>query len=701
MLFHFKLHHINARYSNYTLVNLLTQQILWTNLKPCLQDETRVTLERILDTNYWTSVSYKPRTDTRLNRPNPVLTIKGNHDQWNNGNQARDSTFDKRTAEAQQDPNIMTRIDWLSKLKAKIVCFEKILQIPLSNREILEVHGERSGGNLKQLKTVKVNELKLEDVPIVRDFPSVFPEDLSGLPLSREVEFRIDLIPGAMPIAKSPYRLAPTKMQELSNQLKELQDKGFIRPSSSPWGAPMLFVKKKDGSFRMCIDNRELNNLTIKNRYPLLRIDDLFDQLQGSQYFSKIELWSGYHQLRVREEDIPKTTFRTRFEHFEFTVMPFGLTNAPASKEKHEVHSKLILKLLEKEKLLGKFLKCEFWLQEFRLLGHVINNEGNFRRFIVNFSKITKPLTLLTQKYKKFEWGDEQENAFQTLKDMLCDAPILALYEGTYDFVVYCDASNQGFGCVLMQRNKVIAYASRKLKIYEKNYTTHDLELGAVILEAQSEASKDVNTLAEMLRGLDKQFKRKEDGGLYFIEQIWVPAYGNLRTLTMNEAYATMYSVHPRADKMYYDLRDIYWWPRMKKDIALYENITMDFIMKLPRTSSRRDSIWVTIDRLTKSAHFFTVREDYRTEKLARLYINEIVARHGVPMSIIYDHDSHFTSRFWQSLQKALGTQLDLKLGKSKLIGPKIVHETTDKIVQIKERLKAVRDRQKSYADNQ
>ncbi|GKD56156.1 putative reverse transcriptase domain-containing protein [Tanacetum coccineum] len=270
------------------------------------------------------------------------------------------------------------------------------------------------------MKTVKVNELKLEDVPVVRDFPGVFPKDLSGLPPSREVEFRIDLIPAAMPIAKSPYRLAPTEMQELSNQHKELQDKGFIRPSSSPWGAPVLFVKKKDGSFPMCIDYRELNKLTIKNRYPLLKIDDLFDQLQGSQM---------------------------RFGHFEFTVMPFGLTNAPVSKEEHEVHSKLILKLLEKEKLLGKFLKCEFWLQEFCLLGHVMNNEGlvgNFRRFIANFSKIAKPLTLLTQKYKKFEWGDEQENAFQTLKDILCDAPILALHEGTNDFVVYCDASNQG-----------------------------------------------------------------------------------------------------------------------------------------------------------------------------------------------------------------------------------------------------------------
>nr|GEX73592.1 putative reverse transcriptase domain-containing protein [Tanacetum cinerariifolium] len=229
--------------------------------------------------------------------------------------------------------------DWLSKLSAKIVFYEKIVQISLSNEENLEVHRERPEGNLKQLKTKKVNELKLKDILVIH------------------------LIPGDMPVAKSPYRLAPTKMQELSNQLKEVQEKSFIRPSSSPWGAPVLFMKKKDGSFRMCIDNRELNKLTVKNRYPLPRIDDLFDQLQGSRYFLKIDLRYGYHQLGYVK--------------------------------------KIFLKLRSER--------------------------------------------------------------------------------GADDFVVYCDASNQCFGCILIQRNKVIAYASRQLKIHEKNYTTHDLELGAVV----------------------------------------------------------------------------------------------------------------------------------------------------------------------------------------------------------------------------
>ncbi|GKD67547.1 putative reverse transcriptase domain-containing protein [Tanacetum coccineum] len=212
-------------------------------------------------------------------------------------------------------------------------------------------------------------------------------------------------------------------MLELSNQLKELQDKGFIQPSHSPWGAPMLFVKKKDGALRMCIDYIELNKPTIKNRYPLPKIGDLFDQLQGACYFYKIDLRSGYHQLRVHEVDIPKTMFRTRYGHFEFTVVPFGLKNAP----------------------------------------------------------IAKPRTLLNQKNKTYEWGDKQEEAFRILKENLCNAPVLALLDGPNDFVVNYDASNQSFGCLLMQRGKVIVYASRQLKIHEKNYTTHDLELGAAI----------------------------------------------------------------------------------------------------------------------------------------------------------------------------------------------------------------------------
>ncbi|GJQ93831.1 putative reverse transcriptase domain-containing protein [Tanacetum coccineum] len=576
--------------------------------------------------------------------------------------------------------DVIVGMHWLSKHKAEIVCHEKVVRIPL-------LHGK-----------------------MLKNFSEVFPDDLSGLPPSREIEFRIDLILGAMSVAKSPYRLAPSEMEELSSQLRELQDK---------------------------------------------------------------DLRSGYHQLRVHKDDIPKTAFRTRDGHFEFTIMPFGLTNAPAG---------------------------EFWLQEVQFLRHVINGDGvhvdpNKIEAVKNWKAPRTP----SEKSKTFDWGEEQETTFQTLKDKLCNAPVLALTDGPEDFVVYCDASGLGLGCVLMQRGKVIAYASRQLKIHEKNYTTHDLELGAVvfalkiwrhylsfsgdydceiryhpILTAESEASEVVNAPAEMLRGLDEQMERMSDGALYYLDKIWAHLTGDVRTLIMDEANKSKYSVHPGAYKMYYDLRDMYWWPGMKKDIALYvnkcltcsktkvqhqrpsgllqqpeipewkwERIAMDFVTKLPRTSTGHDSIWVIVDQ------------------------------HGVPISIISDRDGRFTSQFWQSMQEALGTQLDMstayhpqtdgqsertiqtledmlkacvidfggswdvhllfvgfsynnsyrssircapfealygrecrspilwaEIGEGQLIGPKIVQETTEIISQIKDRLKATRDRKKSYVDN-
>ncbi|GJS26103.1 reverse transcriptase domain-containing protein [Tanacetum coccineum] len=314
--------------------------------------------------------------------------------------------------------DVIVGMDWMAEHRAEVVCYEKYIRVPYRN-DMLIIQGEKSGvkskSRLEVISSIRTQkyidqgcqvfliqmmkeekaetpERRIEDVPIVRDFPEVFPKDLPGLPPTRQVEFHIELIPGAAPVARAPYRLAPAEMKELAEQLKELSDKGFIRPSSSPWGAPILFVKKKDGSFRMCIDYRELNKLTVKNRYPLPRIDDLFDQLQGSSIYSKIDLRSGYHQLRVREEDIPKTAFRTRYGHYEFRVMPFGLTNAPAvfmdlmnrvckpyldkfvivfiddiliysrNEKEHEKHLKTILELLKKEELYAKFSKCEFWI---------------------------------------------------------------------------------------------------------------------------------------------------------------------------------------------------------------------------------------------------------------------------------------------------------------------------------------------------
>nr|GEX27221.1 putative reverse transcriptase domain-containing protein [Tanacetum cinerariifolium] len=282
--------------------------------------------------------------------------------------------------------NVVIGMDWLSKNHAKILCDEKVVHIPIDS-EILII----------RVVEKKSDEKRLEDIPVVKEFPDIFLENLPGLPPVRQVEFQINLIPGTAPAARAPYRLAPSEMHELSNQLQELIDRGFIRPSTSPWGAPVLFVKKKDESFRMCIDYRELNKLTIKNRYPLPKIDNLFDQLQGSSIYSKIDLRSGYHQLRVKDEDIPKTAFRTRYGHYEFQVMPFGLTNAPAvfmdlinhvckpylykfvivfivdiliyshNEEEHANHLRIILELLKNEKLMPGslnvntgFISCKF-----------------------------------------------------------------------------------------------------------------------------------------------------------------------------------------------------------------------------------------------------------------------------------------------------------------------------------------------------
>ncbi|GJX46048.1 putative reverse transcriptase domain-containing protein, partial [Tanacetum coccineum] len=392
--------------------------------------------------------------------------------------------------------------------------------------------------------------------------------------------FDIIIVPGAAPVARASYRLAPSELQELSTQLQELSDKGFIRPSSSPWGAPILFVKKKDGYFRMCIDYSELNKLTVKNRYPLSRIDELFDQLQGSSVYSKIDLRFGYHQLRVHDADIPKTAFRTRYGYYEFQVMPFGLTNAPAVfmdlMNRHAEHLKLILELLKKEELYAKFSKCEFWLSKVQFLGHVIDSEG--------------------------------------------------------------------LGTVLMQREKVIAYASCQLKVHEKNYTTHDLELGALVFALKMwrlEARKEENYGTEDLGGMIKNLEPRADGMLCLRNRSWIPCFGDLRTLIMHESHKLKYSINPGSDKMYQDLKELYWWPNMKAEIATY-------------VSNCR--------RLTKSAYFLSMKETDSMEKLTRQYLKEVVSRPGVPVSIISDRDSKFTSHLWQSLNKVLGTQLDMSM---------------------------------------
>ncbi|GKC19646.1 putative reverse transcriptase domain-containing protein [Tanacetum coccineum] len=556
----------------------------------------------------------------------------------------------------------------------------------------------------------------------------------------RQVEFQIDLVPDIAPVVRAPYRLAPTELQELSTQLQELSDKGFIRPSSSPWGAPVLFVKRKDGSFRMCIDYRELNKLIVKNRYPLPRIDDLFDQLV--QFLGHVIDSEGIHVDPTKIESIkdwasPKTP--TEIRQFPGLV-------------------------------------------------------GYYRRFI-------------------------EEAAFQLLKQKLCSAPILSLPEGSENFVVYCDASHKGSGAVLMKKEKVIAYASRQLKIHEKNYTTHDLELGAIvftfkmwrhylydtkcvvftdhkslqhildqkelnmrqrrwlellsdyeckiryhpgkanvvadaltrkernkplrvralvlmigpnlhvqILNAQVKARKEKNFRIEDLCGMIKKLEQRTDEIVCLNGRSWISCQGNLRELIMHESHKSKYSIHPGSDKMYQDLKKLYWWPNMKAEIATYvskcltcakvnaecqkpfgllvqpvipvwkwENITIDFVTKLPKTSSGQDTIWT--DGQSK-------RTIQTLEDMLRSCVSDFGKgwdRHLPLVEFSYNNSYHtsiktalFEALYGQNYRSPICWA---EVGNAQLTGSKIVHETTEKIIQIKKGIQAARDRQKSYAD--
>ncbi|XP_073222466.1 uncharacterized protein [Cicer arietinum] len=608
------------------------------------------------------------------------------------------------------DFDVILGMDWLALHHVTLDCHNKVVKFEIPRQSVFSFQGAhcwvphnqisalrasklmRRGcqAYLDLVKDTQVAEEELEKIPIAYEFPDVFPEELPRLPLDREIEFSIDLVPNTI--------------------------------------LYLYLLIKKDGSMRLCVDYRQLNKVTMKNKYMLPRIDELFDQLQGAQCFSKIDLRSGYHQLKIKRDDITKTTFRTRYRHYEFLVMSFGLTNAPAA----------FMDLMNR-----------FWLDSVAFLGHVVSKNGisvfpskveavqnwprpttvkeirsflglagYYRRFVKDFSKIASPLTRLTQK-----------------KEYLTLAPILALPVGGESYAVYCDASRVGRDCVLMQQGKVIAYASRQLKRHEVNYLTHDLEMAVVIFaikiwrhylygetceiytdhkslkyscyiaevkrpiikefqdvvesgiqlelghsrlflahvqirptivddikEAQSQDPYLVNMVNNVQNGKISYFLVDFDGVLRLKARLCVPNVCGLRRKILEEAHHSSYTIHPGSNKMYQDLRKLYWWEGMKRDVAdfvsrclvcqqvkaehqkpvgllqpveipewKWEVIAMDFVTGLPRTQRGYDSVWI-----------------------------KIISLHGVPVSIISDRGAQFTAQFWKSFQTSLGTRLKL-----------------------------------------
>ncbi|WVZ89277.1 LOW QUALITY PROTEIN: hypothetical protein U9M48_035703 [Paspalum notatum var. saurae] len=659
--------------------------------------------------------------------------------------------------------------------------------------------------------TVNATEIQeIKKIPVVCEFPNVFPEELPRLPPDRDVEFKIDLVLGTAPVSRRPYRMAPDELKELKTQLREQLDNGFIHPSSSPWGYPALFAEKKDQGGK---------RFHSQNKYLLPHIDILFDQLAGAKVFSKIDL----RLLPIKNQGrrYTKTSFSTRYGLYEYLVMSFGLTNAPAffmymmnsvfmneldkfvvvfiedilvyskSEEEHEEHLRTVLTRLREHQLYAKFSKCAFWLREVSFLGHILSEKGvavdlskvedvlnwkqpetiteirsflglagYYRRFIKDFSKTTKPMTSLTKKNAKYLWDPKCEEAFTSLKKSLTSAPVLAQPDVTKPFDVYCDASGNGLGCVLMQEGRVIANASRQLRKHEANYATHDLELAAVVhalkiwrhyllgntfhiyidhkslkyiltqpklnmrqrrwlelikdydmeihyhpgkanvvadalsrrahcnvtevrptarviccevdaIEMATEqlielyniiieptikeqiiaAQKEDKGMAYIREGIEEEkracFTLDDQGVLWFKGRLVVPKDMELRKKILYEAHTSMFTMHPGSNKMYQDLKQKFWWTRMKREIAKYvsecdvcqrvkadhlksagmlqqlavpswkwEDIHMDFIVGLPGTQKGYDSIWVIIDRLTKSAHFIPVKTIYHAKTM-------------------------------------------------------------------------------------
>ncbi|KAA3471063.1 DNA/RNA polymerases superfamily protein [Gossypium australe] len=431
--------------------------------------------------------------------------------------------------------DVILGMDWLTMHNAinnKTIRIESddLNSMPVVISSMLAQRFARKGceAYLTYVLDTKVTKRKIESISVVREFSNVFLEELPSLPPIREVEFGIELVLGTTSISIASYKMAPTELKELKAQLQELTDRGFSRLSFSHWGAPVLFVKKKDDMMRMYINYQQLNKVTIKNKYPLPRIDDLFDQLKGATVFLRIDLRSGYYQLRVKDSDVLKTAFRMGYGNYEFLVMAFGLRNAPAifmdlmnwifrpyldrfivvfiddiliysyDEPEHAEHLRIVLQTLRDKHFFANFLGHIVSVAGIRVdpskISAVIDWKpprnvtevcsflrlaGYYKRFLKGFSMIVTLMMRLLQKDVRFEWSEKCQQSFKQLKALLTEAPMLVQPESGKEFVVYSDISLNGLDCLLMQEGKVVAYASRQLKPNKKNYLTHDIELAA------------------------------------------------------------------------------------------------------------------------------------------------------------------------------------------------------------------------------
>ncbi|KAK1602063.1 hypothetical protein QYE76_017106 [Lolium multiflorum] len=671
------------------------------------------------------------------------------------------------------------------------------------------------------------------DVVPMTEFGDVFPEEVpAGLPPLRGIEHQIDLIPGASLPNRAPYRTNPEETKEIQKQVQALLDKGYIRISLSPCAVPVILVPKKDGTWRMCVDCRAINNITIRYRHPIPRLEDMLDELSGAAVFSKIDLRSGYHQIRMKEGDEWKTAFKTKFGLYEWLVMPFGLTNAPSTfmrlmnhvlrefigkfvvvyfddiliysrnESDHTIHIRHVLQVLRDNQLYGND-KCTFCKDKVIFLGYVVSQHGVevdeskieaiqnwptpmnvsqvrsfhglagfYRRFVPNFSTIAAPLNDLTKKGVVFEWGAAQDHAFDELKRLLTSAPLLALPDFNKQFEIECDASGIGIGGVLMQEGRPIAYFSEKLSGAKLNYPIYDKELYALIrvlevwqhylwpkefiihsdhealkyLKAQSTLHKRLAKWVEFIESFPYIIKHKKgkdnivadalsrknmlltqldvkipgleilcdlyatdhdfaepyrlcalgkawekyhihDGFLFRANKLCVPE-SSVRLLLLQESHAGGLMGHFGREKTLLMLADHFYWPKMRRDVDRYvkrcitcnksksklkphglytplpapttpwEDISMDFVLGLPRTKRGHDSIFVVVDRFSKMSHFIACHKSDDASHIANLFFREIVRLHGVPKTIVSDRDVKFMSYFWKTLWRKLGTKL-------------------------------------------